>query len=220
MIRTFLIAAALMVAPLATAFPTAAAAAQADVPRAADLTDAERAALQRVEAYLNDLDTMKARFVQLASDGSQAEGTIYLDRPGGLRIEYDDPTPILIVTDGEFLNYWDSELEQATYLDLEDTPASFLVQEAVSFDDPGITVTGFERSRGVIRVTVVRTTRPHEGTLTFVFEAEPLRLRKWVVIDAQGIVTEVSLLNARFGLELDPELFQFHEPTYGSDGPN
>jgi len=32
------------------------------------------------------------------------------------------------------------------------------------------------------------------------------------VTDPQGIVTTVALLDARFGMELDPELFVFEDP--------
>lgn len=212
MIRTLLIATALLVAPLAPA------AAQTSTQAPAKLSADEQKALKRVETYLNDLDTMKSRFLQLSSGGGQAEGTIWLDRPGGLRIEYDDPTPVLIVADGKFLNYWDRELKQATYLQLEETPAAVLVQEDLSFSDDKITVTDFEQARGVVRVTVLRTERPHEGNLTFVFEADPLKLRKWVVVDAQGVTTEVSLLDPRFGMELKKDLFRFSAPLY-EDSP-
>lgn len=213
MIRTLLIAAALLAAPVVA--PVAPAAAQTATPAPAKLSADEKKALDRVEAYINGLDTMKSRFLQLSSDGGQAEGTIWLDRPGGLRIEYDDPTPVLIVADGEFLNYWDRDLQQATYLDLDDTPAAVLVDENLSFADDKITVTDFEQARGVVRVTVLRTERPHEGRLTFVFESDPLKLRKWVVVDAQGVTTEVSLLDPRFGMELEKKLFQFSAPVDG-----
>ena len=65
--------------------PTAAAAA-AEV---AHLSEAARADIARVETYLNRLRTLKGRFLQVASTGSLAEGTVYLSRPGRLRFEYE-----------------------------------------------------------------------------------------------------------------------------------
>jgi hypothetical protein len=38
-----------------------------------------------------------------------------------------------------------------------------------------------------------------------------------VVVDAQGLTTEVSLVNAEHGVALDSKLFRFAEP--GSDQP-
>ncbi len=63
--------------------------------RAADavpaLSEADRTDLARIEAYLNGLTTMQARFLQFSSDGCYAEGHIYVERPGRMRIEYDPP---------------------------------------------------------------------------------------------------------------------------------
>ncbi|MEE8294063.1 MAG: outer membrane lipoprotein carrier protein LolA, partial [Kiloniellales bacterium] len=41
--------------------------------------------LARLEAYLNQITTLHARFVQVSSNGAFAEGDLYLDRPGRLR---------------------------------------------------------------------------------------------------------------------------------------
>src|SRR5690606_14235092 len=66
-------------------------------PAAAALTGTDHADIQRVERYFNDVDTLKARFRQIAEDGGIAQGTIYLRRPGRMRVEYDPPVPVLLV---------------------------------------------------------------------------------------------------------------------------
>ena len=57
---------------------------------------------------------------------------------------------------------------------------------------------------------------PHEGirngSITLTFSEHPLELRKWVVLDAQGLETGVTLLNARFGGSLDEDLFDVTDP--------
>lgn len=176
------------------------------------LSDADKADVQRIEQYLNRMDTVRARFFQRSSDNTFAEGNLYLWRPGRMRIEYDPPTPILIVADGTFLIYFDKSLEQVSYLGLDATPAGILLRETVSFSGD-LEVTAFERGAGVLRVTVVQAKDPLAGSITMVFADDPLILRKWTVTDAQGVITEVSLLGARFGVELDPELFRFKDPT-------
>jgi outer membrane lipoprotein-sorting protein len=40
-----------------------------------------------------------------------------------------------------------------------------------------------------------------------IFSDVPLRLRRWVVVDAQGLTTTVALSETRSNVELDPELF-------------
>ena len=183
------------------------------------LNDGDREDLNRIESYLNGIDTLQARFLQVSSTGEYAEGDVYLDRPGRMRIEYDPPVPILIVAMGRSLVYYDKELEQVSWVRTSSTPAGFLLRESISLNDQEeVTVTGFERDASALRVTLVRTEDPFEGQLTLVFADKPLVLKKWIVTDAQGVATSVSLQGTRFGLELDSELFQFRDPSiFGPD---
>ena len=178
------------------------------------MTDADRADLARVETYLNGLQTLESRFLQASSNGGFAEGTLYLDRPGRMRIQYDPPSPILMVADGRFLIYYDSKLEQVSYLGLDDTPAGFLLAETVSLTDGRLIVTGVERGKGTLDISLVKARDPLAGHLTLTFADGPLALRKWFVVDAQGLVTTVSLLDPRTGGTLDPALFTFRDPTF------
>ena len=180
--------------------------------RAAPAVSADdKADIGRIETYLDGIKTMQSRFLQVATDGSSAEGTISLSRPGRMRIEYDPPNPVLIVADGHFLIYFDRELEQVSYLGLDDTPAGFLLQDKIQISGK-VAVEGIERRPGVISVTVAKIDDPGEGRLTLVFSDKPLALKKWVVVDHQGVTTNFSLLSPRFGIELGRELFQFDRP--------
>jgi len=203
LVRGFAVAAGIVFATLA---PAGAAG------PAADLDAAARADIGRIESYLNRLKTVRARFLQVSSTGEYAEGALYLNRPGKLRIDYEPPVPVEIIADGSRLIYHDRKLEQVTYLPLGSTPAGILVKEKVSLIGDELTVTGFERGPRSLRVTVVRADEPLEGSLTLVFGDRPLELRKWSISDAQGTVTNVSLMNARFGVPLDEKLFRFRDP--------
>ena len=170
------------------------------------LKGADKSDVLRVQKYLNGLITLKSRFLQASSTGNFAEGTFYLSRPGKMRIEYDPPVQFLIVADGTWLIYHDKELEQMTHLPLGSTPAAIIVDEKMSLfgDDPK--VTRIERGPGVIAVTLV--SNDDEGSITLVFGDRPLVLKKWIVIDAQGVRTSVSLLSSQIGVALDDKLFK------------
>ena len=58
----------------------------------------DQADIERVEAYLNSIHTLQARFLQVAPDGQLSRGTAWLGRPGRLRFQYDPPNPYLLVT--------------------------------------------------------------------------------------------------------------------------
>ena len=179
--------------------------------RPVPLTQAQKAELRRVEDYLNGLKTLQARFIQVSQRGQVAEGDLYLQRPGRVRFEYDPPVPILIVSSGLVLYYFDKELEQTTQVFVRATPVGILVREKLSFSED-VTVSHFVKRAGAIRITMQRTGDPDEGAITLVFSDRPLRLRQWVVLDAQGRQTSVTLTNVRTGLPLDPKLFRFDVP--------
>jgi outer membrane lipoprotein-sorting protein len=203
-LRTLAVSAALL---LAAAMPAAAEA----VPAA--LSEADRADLARIETYLNGLTTMDSRFIQFSEQGV-AEGRILLERPGHLRIEYAPPVPILLVASDLLLMYHDTELRQTTFLPVGTTPAGILIDENLALDGD-LTVTAFDRAPGALRVTVVETDAPDAGEVTLMFEDAPLRLAKWQVIDAQGALVEVALVEPRFGVEIENanELFSTVDPN-------
>lgn len=184
-------------------------AARGPVPAA--LNDQQKATLARVESYLNSIRTLRARFLQVAENGASAEGDIMISRPGRMRIEYDPPSPHLIVANGSFLIYHEKKLNQTSYLPLSSSLAGFLVRDTIRLSGD-VVVTGFEQQKGVVRVTLVKGDEADAGQLTLVLSDDPLQLRQWTVIDGQGSLTRISLVNPQFGVPLDKKLFVFDAP--------
>ena len=69
-------------------------------PRHLDLSDADRAELDAISAYLNGIVTLKGGFIQIEPSGGVDQGSFYISKPGKMRFEYDPPSPTLIVADG------------------------------------------------------------------------------------------------------------------------
>lgn len=183
--------------------------------QALKITSEIQAGLDRVSAYLNDMKTLQTKFLQISSTGETAEGTIYLERPKRLRIEYQPPTPVLILANGSYLSYVDTELKQVQHLALEDTPVAFLLRDTFDFTADDVVVTGFERAANAIRISMVQKRDPLAGEITLVFNDEPTVLRKWTIVDAQGIVTNVTLVDPKFGFPISG--VDFEAPTYLPD---
>ena len=182
-------------------------AAEAEVALAARLTAQDKVDLKRVEDYLERLSTLKSRFLQTSSNGNVASGKLFISRPGKIRFEYDPPASILMISDGTFLIYIDKDLDQVTHIFLKSTPVNFLVREDIRMDGD-ITVTKITRSRGLLRLTIRDTDEPEKGSMTLIFADKPLALRKWTIIDAQNIRTNVMLADVETGMTLDQRLFQ------------
>ncbi|MBT6117761.1 MAG: outer membrane lipoprotein carrier protein LolA [Rhodospirillaceae bacterium] len=209
MTKAILFVGALLCATLAQISASALAASGLDAFPAED-----RAAIGQIESYLNGITSMQARFVQRAANGGQATGSLYIERPGKMRVEYDPPVPILIVSTGVLLILFDAELGQTTHLPIEASPASVLIRDAISFGKE-VEVLGFAREDGLVRLTLGDEGGLGMGTgqITLEFFEDPLELRRWTVVDAEGQTTSVSLLDPRYGVNLDPVLFKFVDPT-------
>ena len=179
----------------------------------AHLSRSETMDVFRIQDYLNSIRTMTSRFLQISSAGDYSEGTMSFAKPGKMRLEYDDPNPLLLVADGSNIAYFDKELEQVSYFDLQSTQAAILLNNKISFSSGEIIVTAFERGPSVFRITLVKGSDSLEGTMTIILSDNPLRLKKWSITDAQGIVTNISLINPRFGASLNPNMFIFEEPN-------
>lgn len=163
--------------------------------------------LKRLSTYLNGIKSIQSDFVQISSTGESANGTLLLSRPKSLRIEYAAPTPILIIANGDYLSYIDTELEQVNHIPVDDTPAAFLLRENFDFSSDDLIITGFDRASKAARVSMVQSKDPLAGELTLVFAEDPMVLRQWSIIDAQGTATHVTLINARFDFPIPENQF-------------
>lgn len=185
-------------------------------PVPAPLTPHDTLLLQRVAAYMNDISTMTANFQQIASSGAVSTGQVWVSRPGRMRFAYNPPDPIVLLADATSVYYFDKQLDQVSKYDLRQTPAWFFLRDPISFGGD-VTVTQFQEVGNVMRVSVVETAEPDAGSLTLVFTENPLALRQWIVVDQQGKTTTVSLSGLRFGVALDPRLFQYQSLFAGSN---
>ncbi len=182
-----------------------------------EFTDAEIAAVQKAEDHLNGTKTMQARFLQVNPDGSAFEGELYIARPGKMRLVYDPPTPMLMVADGTFLIYVDTEMNDASHIDLDDTPAGLLLKDDLSFTDPDVHLKAIQLGAGTVEITTSMANDRAAGTLTLVFSDAPFELRQWRVVDAQNKEVTVTLFDAKRGVQLDSSLFRYDARRTGSE---
>ena len=179
--------------------------------KSASLNAEELNLLESIETYLNSIKTFRSLFFQASSEGELAEGVFYLRRPGRLRISYFPPTPVLIVGDGTFLHFHDTELGQISDWPIFDTPLGVLSSDNFQFNNQLI-VTEFVHHSNVFEICLVKKNDPGIGTLTLYLSDSPIELKQWKIIDAQNISTTVTLLDAEINIKLDNKLFVFDVP--------
>jgi outer membrane lipoprotein-sorting protein len=163
--------------------------------------------IDRVNAYLTSVQTLVGDFVQVGPDGSRSEGKFYMQKPGRVRFEYDPPSPVELISDGQSLAVRDRRLATQDLYLLSQTPLRFLVADrldllkdtnliAVYADDLFVTL-------------VIEETHVIGGThrLMLMFGAKDFRLRQWTITDPQGYDTTVALYNLDSSKRPDPTLF-------------
>jgi outer membrane lipoprotein-sorting protein len=170
------------------------------------LSGNDRADLKRISLYLDGIHTMRARFEQKAPDGGLASGEIYLRRPGLMRVQYEAPVPTLLIADGVWISYYDTQLDQWSKIPISQSPLWFLLQDKIDFT-PATTVTSIERFPGALRVSLYETENPDAGSTSITLADYPLQLKRWAIEDSQGTQIEIALRDVVIGGALCSDLF-------------
>ncbi|MCE3254629.1 MAG: lipoprotein chaperone [Rickettsiaceae bacterium] len=171
-----------------------------------DFISQNKVDLLQIENYLNNIKFLKATFVQEAPSGNSS-GKFFLARPGKMRIEYEKPSPLLIVARDNVLAYSDLELDETSYVSTNSTPASFLTRKNFSFSAKDVEVVGFEKNDNFIRVAIVKKNKKEAGTFTLVFQRDPLKFVKMEVKNDLDEVTKVSFTTTKFDEAIDDKMF-------------
>lgn len=169
--------------------------------------------LSSFEKYLNDMGTLKGDFRQDSTNGRSHTGKLHLSRPGKMRLNYNPPSPLLIVADGKWLITYDKELDETNYVSLDNTPAEFILRPNVKFSGDIQVVSVVPQANDTTAITLVKSEKPDEGQITLVFVNDPVSLKEWAVTDSQGSETHVILSNLSLNVPVSDSLFQFDDPN-------
>jgi len=180
-------------------------------PGAATALDGDRRALvNRLSAHLSSVKTMVGDFVQVGPDGQRTKGQFYIQKPGRVRFEYEPPSPIDIIADGESVAVRDRKLATQDIYPLSQTPLRFLLSQRIDLlRDTNIVGVYADDTFATV---VIEESQPLVGTnrLMLMFDAKDLQLKQWVVTDPQGFDTTVAVYNLDTSKRPDPSLFRIN----------
>ena len=170
----------------------------------------QRALADRISTYLSSVKTMVGDFVQVGPDGSKTQGQVYLQKPGRVRFEYADPSPIELIADGSSVVVRDRKLATQDLYPLSQTPLRFILADKIDLMRD-TTVTGIY-SDEIFSTIVIEEKHAIAGThkLMLMFGAQDLTLRQWTVTDPQGFDTTVAVYNLDMTKKPDPGLFKIN----------
>ncbi|WP_426438313.1 outer membrane lipoprotein carrier protein LolA [Bradyrhizobium genosp. P] len=179
----------------------------------------QKAQAAKVSNYLSSLQTLVGNFVQVGPDGSKTKGDFYIQKPGKVRFEYDDPSPVEIIADGSSVAVRDRRLATQDIYPLSQTPLRYLLSDridlmkdtnvvSVTADDVFVSVTIEEKQ------ALIGTSR-----LMLMIGAKDGKLKQWTVTDPQGYDTTVAVYNLDVTQRPDPSMFKIDFTKYPGSSP-
>ena len=160
------------------------------------------------------MQQLVGNFVQVGPDGSRVKGEFYIQKPGKVRFEYDPPSPIEIVADGQAVVVRDRKLATQEVVPLSQTPLRFLLSDRIDLlkETNVISVRADEMFVTIVieeKQAVVGTSR-----LMMMLGAKDYQLKQWTVTDPQGYDTTVAVSNLDTSKRPDPGLFKIDYTRY------
>jgi outer membrane lipoprotein-sorting protein len=180
----------------------------------AAITPAQRTQVDKASAYLSSLQQLVGNFVQIGPDGSRVKGEFYIQKPGKIRFEYDPPSPIQIIADGESVIVRDRKLATQDLFPLSQTPLRYLLSERIDLlrDTNVVGV----RADDTFVTIVIEERQPLVGTsrLVMMLGAKDYQLKQWTITDPQGYDTTVAVSNLDRSKRPDPDMFKIDYTRY------
>ena len=187
---------------MATATLTACATSPPDL----QLSDDERNEVTQIGQYLNGLNSFQANFFQTGAFGD-GTGTVWLDRPGRLRMDYAGSNAKTVVANNGRLVVFDGATGGTTTMPVSRTPLGMLLTPSIRLRG-AVTVTAYRHGAGLCELTIKKTDAPNQGTLTLYLSPSPLTLREVLLTDAYERTLVMRLSNMHLNPPLTSDLFQ------------
>jgi outer membrane lipoprotein-sorting protein len=181
---------------------------------AGTLSSEQHAIVDRVNGYLSGVQTLTGNFIQVGPDGSRTQGEFFISKPGRVRFEYDDPSPIELIADGSSVVVRDRRLATQDVYPLSQTPLRFLLADRVDLTKDTQLVAVY--ADDVFATVIVEERNGIVGTsrLMIMFSAKDMQLKQWTVTDPQGYDTTVAVYNIDTSKRPDPGLFKIDYTRY------
>ena len=146
----------------------------------------------RAETWFNKIRTISADFVQVASDGTSAEGRLAFRRPSRMKITYGKGDELQLITSSVWLHVDRPDERLLTSYPISETPLSLILADKVSLRLDGYETRVLPSIAGIVRIEIGK----DDG-------------------EGAGIETSVTLQNIVFDQPIANEAFKI--PDYSAE---
>lgn len=163
-------------------------------------------AAQRIADHFSSVKTMMGEFVQFGPRGEQTGGKFYISRPGKIRFNYEDPSPMRVISDGRTVVIGNRKLKTWDVYPLSKTPLNLLLGNRIDLSTR--MVRGVKEEADLTTIVLGDRNMFGDSTITMMFDPKTYDLRQWTIRDAQGKDTSVMIFNVKTGVQLDAKIFR------------
>lgn len=165
-------------------------------------------AVQQINAYFNGITHMQGRFEQIDPNNKRTNGKFYVERPGKVLFDYAPPSELRILADGHSLAIEDSDLKTVEKYPIKSTPFRLLLADVVDLGEDA-RVVGVERQGNSLAISLEDKKGDAAGRIKLYFNGgAKLQLTEWLITDAQGLSTRVTVSNLVLGRKVATSLFK------------
>lgn len=175
-------------------------------PSFADLKSDTLAALRQ---HYTNVPTMKGEFLQFGPTGDQSGGEFSIKRPGKVRFDYEDPSPVEVVSNGLAVMVINKKLKTFDTYPLKNTPLKLLLDDKLDISEESII--DVQVSDDVTTIVMGDKQIFGNSVITLLFEPETFALRQWTIKDAQGKETSVMVFNVEDNVKISDREFRINK---------
>lgn len=160
---------------------------------------------QKIADHFAGVRTMTGEFVQFGPKGEQTGGKFFIQRPGKIRFNYEEPSGFRVIADGESVVINNAKLNTWDLYPLSKTPLKLLLDNRI--DLSGDKVRSVRQDDDLTTIQLQDKSIFGDSTITMMFDPKSYELRQWTITDAKGKDTTVMIFNVQQGVAFDPSVF-------------
>jgi outer membrane lipoprotein-sorting protein len=172
----------------------------------ADIKSETLAALRQ---HYTNVPTMKGEFLQFGPTGDQSGGDFSIKRPGKVRFDYEDPSPVEVVSNGLAVMVINKKLKTFDTYPLKNTPLKLLLDDKLDISEESII--DVQVTDDVTTIVMGDKQIFGNSVITLLFEPNTFALRQWTIKDAQGKETSVMVFNVEDNVNISDREFQINK---------
>jgi len=162
---------------------------------------------EKIINYFDNFSEFSSTFIQYDNNAFQ-EGQLFLKR-NRLRVQYNNPTKIVLVVKENNAMYYNVDLEEVEYFNPKKTISKIFFD--LFYEQEFLINSNIEISEGSISLEKKVIINDENNIIKIYFEKSPLRLRKIIVSNPEGSMT-FTINNPNYNPNLNDDLFSLANP--------